>query len=78
MLSDLYVVYRTLVIYDTRPSDSKRLYPIIARGVEYDSPGATRILVNEDNMNRVRESTQEKKRTLVLGGTSKAGQPTTR
>ena len=34
------------------------------------------IPVREDNINSVRESTQEKKPTLVLGGTGKTGQPT--
>ncbi len=62
--------------YNTLASDSEQVYPIIGRSDVYDRTGDTRIPVREDNMNSVRASGQEKKRTLVLGGTGKTGQHT--
>ena len=64
------------MIYNTLAFDSEQVYPIIGQRDGYDRAGDTRILVREDSMNSVRESTQEKKPTLALGGTGKTSQHT--
>lgn len=61
------------MLYTTLAFDSEQVYPI-TRGSDRVLLGSRRlgmgIPVREDNMNSVRESTQEKKPTLVLGGTA--------
>ena len=64
------------MLYNTLAFDPEQVYPIIGRTDGYDRTGDTRISVREDTMNNARGSTQEKKPTLVRGGTGKSGQRT--